>query len=145
MYGKLYDFLEGIQPTCHVSDEQIRRAIVLHQGDSIPGFPSVDSFLFLLNPLLKQLREPAFTLINDVHGYLENLAYELIEKIFKRLPSLTPDITDMVLKILKDEKDVSKDLIENVISSEHSFIFTNDIEYMQKRTSFIPQQDESQK
>mmetsp|Transcript_19414 Transcript_19414/g.16646 ORF Transcript_19414/g.16646 Transcript_19414/m.16646 type:complete len:101 (-) Transcript_19414:543-845(-) len=63
MFNELYDFLDGVQPTSHIADDQIKRAIILHQGDSIPGFPSVDSFYYLLNPLLKQLREPAFSLL----------------------------------------------------------------------------------
>jgi len=32
---------------------------MLHEGDSIPGFPSLDAFLSLLIPLLKDMREPA--------------------------------------------------------------------------------------
>lgn len=73
-FGELYEEFNGLQPTEHYSDEQINRAIHLHQGDSIPGFPSVDSFLYLLAPLLKRLRDPSHELLNNVHGYLENIA-----------------------------------------------------------------------
>ena len=29
-----------------ILDKDIDRAIILHQGDSIPGFPSIDAFLY---------------------------------------------------------------------------------------------------
>jgi len=35
------------------SDKDIERSITLHQGDSIPGFPSIDAFLYLINPQLE--------------------------------------------------------------------------------------------
>jgi len=44
----------------------------------------------------------------------------------------------MVLGSLREEKDIAKALLENIINAEHSFVFTNDLDYMQKRTSFIP-------
>jgi len=32
----------------------------MHEGDNcIPGFPSIDAFMYLLVPLLKKLKEPA--------------------------------------------------------------------------------------
>jgi hypothetical protein len=36
-------------------------------GDSIPGFPSIDAFLALLNPLLKKLQNPAYQINNKIH------------------------------------------------------------------------------
>jgi len=35
-----------------MKDEDIERAIKNHQGDSIPGFPSIHAFLYLLSPKL---------------------------------------------------------------------------------------------
>jgi len=49
----------------------IERAIAMHEGDSIPGFPSVDVFQYLINPQLEKLREPAVELIADVYSQLE--------------------------------------------------------------------------
>lgn len=36
--------------TKEYSESYIEQAITLHQGDSIPGFPSFDSFLYLIMP-----------------------------------------------------------------------------------------------
>ena len=84
MFHELYKEFLNIKGTEDYSDKDIERAILLHQGDSIPGFPSIDSFLYLIHPLLKKLREPAFELLNAVHMYLEKMASELIDKIFAR-------------------------------------------------------------
>lgn len=143
MYQELYSEFFDKRATEHMSDEHINKAIVLHQGDSIPGFPSVDSFLYLITPLLKQLRDPALELLNNVHLYLESIASQLIDKIFVRFPSIIDEINDIVNKALKEEKEITRELVENVIESEKTYIFTNDIDYMTQRTSFIPT-DQSQ-
>jgi len=122
MFQELYsDFLDR-RPTQHMSDEQINKAIVLHQGDSIPGFPSVDSFLYLITPLLKQMRDPALELLNNVHLYLESIAQQLIEKIFARFPTIIDEITEIVNRALLEEKEIAKDLVENVIESERTYL-----------------------
>jgi len=84
MYQDLYSEFFDKKATEHMSDDHINKAIVLHQGDSIPGFPSVDSFLFLITPLLKRMRDPALELLNNVHLYLESISAQLIDKIFER-------------------------------------------------------------
>jgi hypothetical protein len=50
-----------------MSDSVIERAIKNHQGDSIPGFPSIHAFLYLLSPKLTELKEPALDLLNNVY------------------------------------------------------------------------------
>jgi len=139
MYQDLFSEFLDKRATEHMSDDHINKAIVLHQGDSIPGFPSVDSFLFLITPLLKRMRDPSLELLNNVHLYLESISSQLIDKIFARFPTIIDDINDITNKALKEEKELSKELIENVIESERTYIFTNDLEYMTQRTSFIPQ------
>eukprot|EP00331_Platyophrya_macrostoma_P003937 CAMPEP_0176413694 /NCGR_PEP_ID=MMETSP0127-20121128/4845_1 /TAXON_ID=938130 /ORGANISM="Platyophrya macrostoma, Strain WH" /LENGTH=665 /DNA_ID=CAMNT_0017793511 /DNA_START=36 /DNA_END=2033 /DNA_ORIENTATION=- len=139
MFHDLYkDFLKD-KPTSIYEDKDIQRAIDLHQGDSIPGFPSIDSFLYLIHPLLKKLKEPAIELLNAVHMYLETMASELIDKIFERFPSIIDEITDCTFKVLRDEKENTRQIIENMIESEQCYVFTNDVEYMTKRTNIIPQ------
>lgn len=52
MFNDLYrEFTANdFRATNDYSDKEIEKAIVLHQGDSIPGFPSIDSFLYLIQP-----------------------------------------------------------------------------------------------
>ena len=35
----------------------------MHEGDGLPGFPSVDVFIYLVTPQLEKLRDPALELI----------------------------------------------------------------------------------
>ena len=51
----------------------IERAIAMHEGDSIPGFPSVDVFYSLIHPQLDKLKDPALECLNDVYMQLEAL------------------------------------------------------------------------
>lgn len=39
-----------MKATQEYSDVFIERAIAMHEGDSIPGFPSVDVFFYLIQP-----------------------------------------------------------------------------------------------
>ena len=47
-------------------------------GENIPGFPSIDAFLALLNPLLKKLQNPAFSLNNHIYEIMDNEACKII-------------------------------------------------------------------
>lgn len=51
-------------------DKKIKNAIVMHTGDQLPGFISMDMFTALINPLLEDLRKPALVLIDEVHSVL---------------------------------------------------------------------------
>lgn len=56
-----------------ITDKDIDKAMINFPGDStIPGFPSIDAFLALLNPLLKKLQAPAYDINNKVHEIMEN-------------------------------------------------------------------------
>ena len=60
----------------------------MHEGDGLPGFPSVDVFIYLINPQLERLRDPALELIQDTYQQLEQLASQIVDKIFQRFPTL---------------------------------------------------------
>jgi replication fork clamp-binding protein CrfC len=102
MFQELYQDLNGKKPTEHLRDADIHKAIVLHQGDSIPGFPSFDSFLYILAPMIKKLRDPALDLLNNVHIYLETISAQLVEKLFARFPSIIDDINDIINRALRE-------------------------------------------
>lgn len=50
---------QDYKATIEYKDKDIEKAIILHQGDSIPGFPSIDAFLYLIQPQLEKLKDPA--------------------------------------------------------------------------------------
>jgi len=41
--------------------------VKLHEGDSIPGFPSAEVFVSLIFPKLQKINEPCEECLNDVY------------------------------------------------------------------------------
>jgi len=74
--------------------------------------------LYLLNPVLEKLKEPAHKLIGDIHSYLEDLGAKLLDKIFMRFPSMILDIGDITANLMREEKEKTIELIESIIESE---------------------------
>lgn len=74
--------------------------MIRHEGDNIPGFPSVDVLIALLQPQLERIKEPVMECIADVHGYLENLSHKIIERVFYRFPGLVGDISNLSSMVL---------------------------------------------
>lgn len=46
--------------TNEMSDYDIDLAIRMHEGDSLPGFPSPDTFEYLILPHLRKVQAPVF-------------------------------------------------------------------------------------
>lgn len=76
----------GYKCSSDYSDEHIDQAIKIHQGDQIEGFPSMDSFLFLMIPQIEKLKLPAEETLEEIYLYLCELALEINKKIFGRFP-----------------------------------------------------------
>lgn len=123
----------------------IERAIAMHEGDQIPGFPSVDVLQYLIAPQMDKLRDPALELIQDCYAQLEALASSIVERIFMRVPTLRPLIMDIICVILQRERDHTRELVEAIIDSEQNYLFVNDQGYKENRTSIVPQADEMPK
>ncbi|CAG9313802.1 unnamed protein product [Blepharisma stoltei] len=127
--------------TASYTDDAIQQAMITHAGDTIPGFPSVDVFLYLLQPLVELIRDPVLDCLANVHSYLENLAHKLIERIFHRFPTLVGEITELSTHVLAKERDLCKNFVEKIIESEETYTFTNDSDYLTCRTDIIPKSD----
>lgn len=112
---------------------------MLHEGDTIPGFPSVDVFVYLIQPQLEKLREPALDLLQDVYHMLEQMAQGIVDKIFSRFPSLIPEVMDIIITVLQDEREKTRVLVESIIDAEQNYLFTNDNDYLTNRTDIVPQ------
>eukprot|EP00360_Condylostoma_magnum_P000898 CAMPEP_0168313818 /NCGR_PEP_ID=MMETSP0210-20121227/4606_1 /TAXON_ID=40633 /ORGANISM="Condylostoma magnum, Strain COL2" /LENGTH=87 /DNA_ID=CAMNT_0008275325 /DNA_START=1125 /DNA_END=1388 /DNA_ORIENTATION=+ len=85
-HSLLKEFSGNYAATEVYNDEEINDAIIRHEGDNIPGFPSVDVLIALLQPQLARINGPVMDCISDVYGYLENLAHKIIERVFYRFP-----------------------------------------------------------
>ena len=139
LYKKLLEeFTDNYKATAGYRDEDINYALTIHEGDSIPGFPSVDAFIYLLRPQLEKLKDPIEECFQNVFQYLDLLSGKIMEKTFTRFPQAINDMTDLVSNYLNEEKDKTKYLIDSLVEMEINYLFTNDYDYLNKYTTFIP-------
>ena len=134
----LEDFTGDYKATKSYTDENINYALTIHEGDSIPGFPSVDSFIYLLRPQLEKLKDPIEECFQNVFQYLDFLSGKILEKTFTRFPQVINDMSDLVINYLIEERDKTKYIIDSVVDMEINYLFTNDYEYLNNFTTFIP-------
>ena len=139
LYKKLLEEFTGdYKATAGYTDENINYALTIHEGDSIPGFPSVDAFIYLLRPQLEKLRDPIEECFTNVFQYLDFLSGKILEKTFTRFPQAINDLTDLVSNYLIEERDKTKYIIDSIVDMEINYLFTNDYEYLNNFTTFIP-------
>ena len=130
--------------TKEYDDEKIDYALTIHEGDSIPGFPSVDAFIYLLRPQLEKLKDPIEDCFNNVFQYIDYLSGKILEKTFTRFPQAVNDMTDLVTNYLVEERDKTKYIVDSVVDMEINYLFTNDKEYLENFTAFIPKHQRQQ-
>ena len=139
LYKKLLEeFTGNYKATAGYTDENINYALTIHEGDSIPGFPSVDAFIYLLRPQLEKLKDPIEECFQNVFQYLDFLSGKILEKTFIRFPQAINDMTDLVTNYLIEERDKTKYLIDSIVEMEINYLFTNDPDYLNNFTTFIP-------
>ena len=134
----LDEFIGDYKATADYRDDDINYALTVHEGDSIPGFPSVDAFCYLLRPQLELLKEPINECFSNVFAYIESLSSKILDKCFTRFPRAADDIGEMVSQYLNEEKEKCKYLVDSVVDMEINYLFTNDYEYMANYTTFVP-------
>ena len=134
----LQEFTGDYKATAVYKDEDIQYALSVHEGDSIPGFPSVDAFIFLLTPQLEKLKEPIEECFQEVYNYIEMLSGKILEKSFQRFPQIINDMGDFINTFLVQVRDKAKYLVDNIVDMEINYLFTNDTEYLNNFTTFIP-------
>lgn len=133
---RLYSEWKG-NATAEYSDADIQYAIQLHEGDGLAGFPSVDVFTYLVTPKLAELKMPAVDLVNETYGNLENIASQIVQKIFMRFPSMQPIIMEIIIKGLSRDRDHTLEIVEALVDSEQHYHFTNDDDFLKERSAIV--------
>jgi dynamin 1-like protein len=113
-----------------MTDDEIDTAIKMHEGDSLPGFPSPDTFEFLVLPHLKKIQEPAIECLTEVSQILENLCQKIAKVVFRRFPRLGEVVLEMTKSILAREQAQTQVVVENIVQYETGYLFTNDVGYL---------------
>lgn len=139
MYYYLYkEFAQfDYRITEEYDDDLMKKAILIHEGVGMPGFPSADVFVSMMQPHIEKLKAPAIDLLHEVYGYLEELASSIQGQTFIRFPSLGEEIMEKVIDIMQEEREKTRYLVESLIDSEETYMFTNDPEYLNTRTSIV--------
>jgi len=86
-------------------------------GDSISGFPSMECFKSLLVPQIAKLKDPAYTVLDEVYQELLELAGELNNKIFSRFPDLLNIIGDVSTTKLSDFKNQAEGILDTLLEA----------------------------
>ena len=137
LYKKLLEEYTGdYMATAEYTDDYINYALTVHEGDSMPGFPSLHAFIYLLRPHLEKLKEPIEECFSDVFEYLEFLSKKILEKVFTKFPQAINDINDLISNYLIEEKDKAKYLLDSIVDMEINYFFTNDYEYLNNFSTF---------
>jgi len=140
MYYRLYEELtrRDFKVTEGYDDQFMNQAVLLHEGDSMPGFPSADVFNSLIQPQIEKLHQPALDLLQEVYRYLEDLADLIKDQTFARFPTFGTEIMDKITEVMQEERKKATELVEALIESEETYMFTNDPEYLLSRTDIVP-------
>jgi len=140
MYFHLYKEYAApdFKVTSTYDDDLISRAILLHTGDSMPGFPSADVFVSLIQPKIEELKSPALDLLQEVYNYLEELASTIQMHTFLRFPTFGEEIMEKIVTVMQEEREKTRELVEAIIDSEETYMFTSDPEYLINRTDIVP-------
>ena len=107
-------------------DDHIRKAIEYYHGDAIPGFPSFDSFLFLVHPKLEQLRHPIIKMLNDATKIVEKVGLDIANNTFRKFYRLQSEITKIYSDFMKSRSGATRRILMNIVNCEENYIFTND-------------------
>lgn len=112
------------------TDTEIKAALRLHLGNSLPGFTSADAFQSLMNPLLQRLKEPSIKLLEEVHVIMEQICVHYINETFMRFPMFITEVTDAALNILTQDKERARLLMTEIIEANIGYTYTKDPEYI---------------
>ena len=131
--------------TAHMPPDEIEQAIRTHEGDSLPGFPSPDTFEFLILPHLKKIDGPSTEVLNNVSNTLEALAQRIARNIFRRFPKLADEVLMLTTDILNREKDSCNTVVQQIVESQTGYLFTNDNSYLSEHASMEPMYKQAEK
>ncbi|KRX07095.1 P-loop containing nucleoside triphosphate hydrolase [Pseudocohnilembus persalinus] len=119
--------------------KDIERALQFHEGGSIPGFPSIDAFLAIITPRLRDLKGPANLTIREVYETLEEVAIKLLGKLLEKAPAIRDIIQEHIIKHIQRQMQNTEDIVEDLLESEINYIFTNCEQYLSQQA--VKQED----
>merc|ERR1719410_1138663 len=130
--------------TTEMTDDDIDRAIRMHEGDSLPGFPSPDTFEFLALPHLQKIAIPSVECVHNVAAALDMLAQCHAHAVFRRFPKMAEATLAMTQNIIQQEKEAARVIVEQQVACYTGYLFTNDPTYLTEHGSMEPMYNQQQ-
>ena len=124
--------------TSDMSDRDIDQAIRVHEGDSLLGFPSPDTFEFLALPHLQKIACPSVECVHNVASALDMLAQRIAHAVFRRFPKMAEAALGMTQNIIQEQKDAARVIVEQQVACYTGYLFTNDPGYLCDHGSMEP-------
>lgn len=78
----------------------------------MPGFPSISAFLFLLHPLIHQLKTPIELTLNNIYDNLLHIAELITQEIAHEYVEFREYLLDKITGILNRHRKQSRDFME---------------------------------
>ena len=50
---------------------------------------------------------------------------------------MIPEIMEIIIKCISAERDQAREIVESIIDSEQNYLFTNDMDYKENKSSII--------
>lgn len=132
IFSELYEEMavKDFRATEEYTNAYIQNAIDTYQGDSMPGFQSFDSFLFLITPKLRMLKSPIYEVLDEAKNILETKGNELLEDILKKYPKLLGEVRETFIKEVSKTKMNTQKILDNIVRCEENYLFTNNPEIL---------------
>ena len=136
---------ENFNASSDYTDKEVIRAIELHEGDNLPGFPSPEIFSYLAKPQIEKLKEHVLYCLQEVYDDMDALASSLVNTHFTRFPQVGEIVLENISEILQEEREKTKDILTAFMDSQTDYMFTNDTEYVSTMSDLIAKKEEESK
>ena len=60
-----------------------------------------------------------------------------MERIFQRFPTMIPEMMEIIVKVLQQERDAAREIVEAIIDSEINYHFTNDQDFKDNKSNVM--------
>jgi vacuolar protein sorting-associated protein 1 len=97
----------------------------------MPGFPSINSFYYLIDPLLRRLKLPLMHCLSEVARLLSHVCEEIIRELAREFPTFCDFILDKLSRLIEASRKKSETFIENILECELGYIYTNNMDFQE--------------
>lgn len=67
----------------------------------MPGFPSINSFYYLIDPLLKRMKNPLLHCLTEVSDIVVHVAEEIMQELARELPLFREYIAEKIGRLVE--------------------------------------------